>query len=139
MRISREKLSEVSKTFIEILDREWVRNLGDLEALAGQAIPVNGKEQEYLIVGWRPSNLGTRAIDASYTIQHRAKQVGGGIPLDLKMNRLLDYSQIIIKADFTIEDYNHIAEDPFGNIVQARVLDNTDWQRIQEEIRKLST
>tara|TARA_Y100000310_G_scaffold292107_1_gene320589 strand:+ start:421 stop:837 length:417 start_codon:yes stop_codon:yes gene_type:complete len=137
MRISREKLSEVSKTFIDILDKEGVKTLRDLERLVGQAFPVSGKEQEYLVIIHRPSNLGTRAIDASYVIQHKPKQVGGGIPLDLKMNQMLNYSQIIIKTDSEIKGYGPFAKDSFDNIIQGRIIDTINWQEVQEEIKKL--
>lgn len=138
MKISRQKLSEVCRIFLEVLDKEGIANLEGLEALAGQATPIDGKPQDYLIVEWRPSNLGTRAIDASYVIQHERGKLGGGIPLSVKVNRELNYSQLIIKTPSELPGYAPFFQDQFGNLAQARVIRTTDLDKIRKEIKDLS-
>ncbi len=138
MKISREKLREIINDFIGILDREKVEDLGGLEMLSGQAIPIKGKEQEYVIVEYQPSNLGTRAIDASYVIQHRPKEVGGGVPLSVKINNQLRYSKIIIKTEGKVDGFTLFFVDNFGNLIQERFF-KTDYQEIKKALNELTT
>jgi hypothetical protein len=136
MKITREKLSEIAGEFLAVLEKEEVKTTRDLESLAGQAIPLVG-ENNYLIVGWRNSNARTMAIDASYIIQHRKGKVEGGIPLNLRINSQLGYSQVIVKVQENIIGYESFAEDTFGNIVQSRILKTTDFNDARRIVGEL--
>ena len=137
MEITRKLLSEYSKYFLDILGKEEVKTVGDLERLAGQTIPVDGRKQDYVSIRFTPSNGGTTAIDASYIVQHRQDEIGGGAPLCLKVNTKLGYSQIMIKTNCEIEGYSPFGKDPFENILQAKIIKSTDWQEIRREIENL--
>ncbi|MBM3233621.1 hypothetical protein FJZ19_00835 [Candidatus Pacearchaeota archaeon] len=138
MKIPRERLTEIARTFLQVLDKEKVRDVRDLERLAGQTIPIDGRDFEYFSVSWRPFNLGTRALDASYIIQHKPNEIGGGIPLCLKINCSLGYSQIIVKTLAEIEGYLVFNEDPFGNKVQMMLVESIELQKAREEIERLT-
>ena len=113
MIITRDKLKEIAETFLRILEKERVRAFSDIERLAGQAIPVEGREQDYLITDWRPSNFGTRALSVAYVIQHKPGETGGGNPLDVRMNPSLAYSQIFLKCHEKIPGYGLPLISPF--------------------------
>ena len=137
MIITLDKLGEVSKTFLEILARENVNDMDRLQSLAGQAIPVKGKPLEYVTIEWRPSNLDTSALDASYIIQHAKEDIGGGIPLNVRLNKLLDYTSFIVKAEKEIgEGYNPFLDDGFGNIVQEKIIQGVDWSTVVDEVKR---
>jgi len=137
MKITKDKLKEIAETFLRILEREKAETFRDLERLAGQTIPVEGKEHDYLMVSWRPSNLGTKALNIEYVIQHRPREIEGGIPLNVRINHQLAYSQIILKCCAEIPDYIPFNKDPFDNIMQSKRLMASDWALVQEEIRRL--
>jgi len=141
MIITRDKLKEIAETFLRILEKERVGAFSDIERLAGQAIPVEGREHDYLITDWRPSNFGTRALSVAYVIQHKPGETGGGNPLDVRMNPSLAYSQIFLKCHEKIPGYGpfdiSFPLDPFGNLLQFKLLQTTDWKLIQEEVRRL--
>lgn len=138
MRISRERLAEIARTFLGVLDKEKVKDVADLARLAGQAIPIEGREYEYTSVELRPSGLGTMALDASYIIQHKPDEVGGGIPLCLRINRQLGYSTIIVKTDSEVRGYDVFSEDPFGNKAQMKTLESIDLEAARREIAELT-
>jgi len=138
MKITRERLAEISRNFIEVLANANVSDLKGLEALAGKTIPIAGKENEYLAVEFKPSTYGTKAIDASYIIPHEESKVGGGIPLNLKVNSSVGYSMIILKAAENIEGCSQFGSDSFGNIYQSQTNRTTDLKEILDKIRKLA-
>jgi hypothetical protein len=141
MKITKDRLREIAETFLRILEKEKAEAFSDLERLAGQAIPVEGREHDCLITEWRPSNWGTKALNIEYIIQHKPGEVGGGIPLNVIINPALAYSQIFLKCCSTIPGYGSFDVsfnlDPFGNLLQAKRLDTVDWKLIQKEIRRL--
>ena len=137
MKITRERLAEISRTFIEVLANANVSDLKSLEALAGKTFSISGKENEYLDVEWKPSTYGTKAIDASYIIHHRDGKIEGGIPLDVKVNNSAGYSMIILKAAENIKEYSPFGSDSFGNIFQSQTNTTTDLNEILDKIRKI--
>ncbi|MFH1711092.1 MAG: hypothetical protein ABH840_02155 [Nanoarchaeota archaeon] len=137
MKITRERLVEICRTFVQVLDIANVSDLKSLEDLAGRTFPIAGKENEFLAVEWRPSTYGTRAIDASYIIQHQEGKIEEGIPLNLKVNPSAGYSMIILKAAENIEGYSQFDLDFFGNIIQSQTNRTTVLKEILDKIRKI--
>ena len=137
MLITTERIGEVAGILLSVLDREGVKNLGDLEALAGQAIPVEGREQDYITVNYRPSVCETRTLSVEYGVLHKLNQTSEGVPLNVKMNRVMEKSTMIIKCKSLFEGYALFAHDSFGNFVQFRGLETTEWAEIRKEIEKL--
>jgi len=137
MKITRERLAEICKTFVQVLDLANVSDLKSLEVLAGTTTPIAGKENEYLTINWKPSTYGTRAIDASYVIHHRDGKIEGGIPLNLKVNPSAGYSMIILKAVEIIAGYSQFDSDTFGNIIQSQTTRSIDLKEILDKIGKI--
>ena len=138
MKITRGRLAEICRTFVEVLAIANVSDLKGLEALAGKTFPIAGKENEFLAVEFKPSTYGTKAIDASYTIQHEEGKIERGIPLNVKVNNSVGYSMIILKAAENIEGYSEFGSDSFGNIAQSQTNRTTDLKEILDKIKKLA-
>ena len=72
----------------------------------------------------------------AYTISYT--RLGVGIPIELKINNTLDYSQVIIKANRLIEGYSQFSVDLFENIVQNKILKSSDVSLSKNELVALS-
>ena len=114
----------------------------DVESLAdrlGNKISIPGREREFVELSLRSSNLRTLALDASYIIYPAADgSVGGGIPLDVKVNPTLNYSQFFVKADSAIRGYNKIDRDVFGNHIQELSVEPAEWRVVRVVVKELS-
>ncbi len=136
MKISREKLGQVASDLLRILDREGFRNTKRIKRSVEQAIPVTGREQDSVVIGWRPSNHGTLALDVSYVIQNGPEEIID-IPLDVKINPELHYTTIILKSDFRIPSYDNFEHDSFGNFIQSKTLEIYKWGDLRPEIASI--
>ncbi|MEM2089538.1 MAG: hypothetical protein QXL88_00375 [Candidatus Pacearchaeota archaeon] len=66
-----------------------------------------------------------------------------GVPLEIKINEELGYSQIILKADSILPEYTRfptplVVRDKFGNVRQYKLLLSIDIAQIKLEIEKLT-
>ena len=132
MLISKEKLKEVVKTTLKVI--EPINSLGDLENLLGEVLtPDPSKKREIIEISEKPSDQGTSVVDISYFFEGRE-----GIPLNIKINPHLDYFKIVVKFNGSLEEYTSIIEnDTYGNRMQEMILPTTDFQEVRRELKKL--
>src|SRR3989344_1816942 len=107
MKISVEKIRIFASGFSKVLEEQEVKSTKDLEKLVGKQFKVKRQIKDFVSFDNRPSNFSTMAYTISYT------RPGVGIPIELKINNTLDYSQVIIKANRLIEGYSQFSVDLF--------------------------
>ncbi len=132
MKITEKRIKQVAKNLVELLDEEKVHSAEDLEKLLGKRIFVRGSQLDYVEVAFRPSNFGTSALTISYTAPYVE-----GIPLEIRINSSLNYSQIILKMRRKIEGYSIFERDLYGNMAQNKLIQSANWQDVIKEITKL--
>ena len=131
MKISKEELGRTSKGLIDFLDENNLNSVRDIEKLLGRRFVVN-KKLDYVNIELRPSNFGTSAHTISYIVPYLQ-----GIPLEIKINQVLSYSQLIIKAYEEIDGYMPFSTDIFDNIIQARRIEGADMNSIRSELKNI--
>lgn len=134
MPITIPDLRRISKNFLTILDKEKIMSVNDLEAKLGKEFlsDEDGAVQEYVSILNIPSNQDAMAFTVSYV------RPGTGIPIELKINPVLDYSQVIIKAKDMIGGYLPFGSDEFDNIYQSKLIRSSDFSLSIKELKKLS-
>jgi hypothetical protein len=134
MKITLKDLGRFAGEFLHVLQRENIYSTQDLETRAqrgGQKFMIN--MQESLIIIPRLSKMGTFASTMSYDVQ------GEGIPIELRINRQLNYTKSIIKFAGTIPGYTRFAADDFGNITQDILWMSFELPRLIEHLRELKS
>jgi len=103
-----------------------------LDNILGKELKIEHQEQDFVAFDNRTSNLGTMAYTLSYIRQ------GAGIPIELKINSVLNYSQVILKSQKSLVGYSAFSVDPFENIIQNKVLKSSDISLSRNELLALS-
>ncbi len=132
MKIKADDIRMFASGFLKILEEQEVKSAQDLERLIGKEFKIEQKESDFLSFTNRPSNLSTMAYTISYI------RPGSGIPIELKINSSLNYSQVIIKTQELIEDYTPFSVDTFENIIQYKLLNSSDIYLSIKELIALS-
>src|SRR3990167_4116668 len=102
----------IANRFLEIINKEELFLTNQLEKMTGKRISSDGDCAGSISFGKHPSNIGTMAHNISYI------RYGVCVPIEIQVNAELDYSQIILKAQYMIEGYSFFAVDRFKNIAQ---------------------
>lgn len=130
--LSREDLRDIAKRFLEVIDKEKICSLEDLNKKNGQVFPRRLFPRDFIKIELRPSKQGAHANTISYIIP------GIGIPIEARINPSLNYSVMIAKTDSEIPGYIKLTEDNFGNIIQDKFLNSTDFSSIRKELEVLA-
>jgi|SRR3989344_1795984 len=130
MKISLEELSKIAENFLNLMKKEGIEKTDDLEKRIGTTIKLE-KSQDFIVITTRPSNYGTLAHTISY---HRPDL---GIPLELKINNQLGYSQIFIKLEKKLRNYNTFSLDRYNNFMQNKLIKPLHFLEIIEELEKI--
>ncbi len=131
MIITLNALKENARELITVFEDRAISSLADLERLAGTRIRCLG-DVKFVDVDLSPSQRGTRALTVSYTIPKLE-----GVPIQLRFNKQLDYTAIIVKARELVRGYDVFARDPYGNIVQYRKLETVDFAETRKELERV--
>lgn len=134
MRISKSKLSEIAKSFLEVLEREEISSLEDVKNYPSKRI--DKTDEEFIVVGARPSNTGSTAYRLSYTFNK------GGIPIELVFNEQFRYFQVILKSQEEIGGFNIFSKkyqfDEHRNLRQYKAIFCDDlFANAKKELEKL--
>lgn len=132
MEIYSDELREFSRTLLSLLDREGIISTEDLVKKPLATFFLNTDIRDYVEFFIRPSNLGTTAHTVSYI------RMGRGIPIELRVNKELGYSQIIVKAHELVEGYTIFSLDVYGNFAQNKLIPSIDFSLVIWELEKLS-
>ncbi len=131
MKITLDMLSMMSKRLLRTLDRAEIRNTLDLRNNIGVKHKVSDDEREFVAVTFRPSNRDTLTYTISYIVPDL------GIPLEAKINTVLDYTKIILKAEAELPGYLTFSRDIFGNLQQIKDLHTAGLDIVQRELESL--
>ena len=131
MEISSSEIRNIASMFLGILDRENITSTKRLEESLEREYTLD-QSQDIVTITLRPSNLGTSAYTISYT------RSGTGIPIEIKVNPSLKYSQVILKSQEEVKGYYPFGMDIFNNIIQNKVIESSEFERVREELHKLS-
>ncbi len=134
MIIDYEKLQFSAEKLLEIFERNKISTVSDLEQVLDEKFIVDTHPSDFVMVELRPSNKGTFACTVSYIAPSY------GIPIELKINSELNYSQIFIKTKDMVDGYilfEYGAIDEFQNLRQYKRLETTDLTELIKEIKKL--
>ena len=134
MKITLKDLGKFAAEFLHVLERENINSTQGLEKRAqgrGQEFTIN--VQDSLIIMLRPSQEMTFAYAMSYVVQ------GAGAPIELRINRELDYTKSTIKFAGTIPGYSRFAKDEFDNIIQDTLWMGSELSKSIEHLRELKS
>ncbi len=126
--ITKEQLGGIAKELFDLLEAQ-PKPL-DLDAMLDQSFPATGAA--HIFVELRLSQKNTSAYTISYIVP------GLGIPLEVKVNRTLMWSMLIIKADLAPAGYQTFSSDSFGNPMHYKQLDSIDISEISRELNVLA-
>jgi len=134
MKITLKDIGKFAAEFLHVLQRENINSSELLEKRVQrgrQEFTIN--VQESLVIMLLPSQKGTLECTMSYTVQ------GVGIPIELRINKELDYTKSTIKSIKIIPEYSRFAKDEFGNIVQDTSWEGSELSKSIEHLRKLES
>lgn len=132
MSIKASDLKRIVKNFLDFLDKNDVIVMAEEYE---KKFPIAEALDEYISVELRPSSSELIARTKSPTVSYRA---GGGIPLELRINKYEGYSRIILKTTLGIlPGYRPFAVDIYNNIAQDKKLQTTEISEIKKELEKL--
>ena len=131
MQITRKDLGQIAENFLQVLDREGIHSLESLDRILDQRLDVDKSSGHVLKVQLRPSLSNTKAHTMSYIIPIV------GIPIETRMNYDLSYLNMIIKTGSIIPGYSEFSLDGFGNIIQNKVINSSEWEILERELRAL--
>nr|MBI4156973.1 hypothetical protein [Candidatus Woesearchaeota archaeon] len=134
MKVKIEDLRKFAENFLSILDREKILAFSDLEANINNTFKLNKNSDDFIELSLRTSNFSTEAYTISYINPFKS-----GIPIDVKFNADLNYIRFIIKAERMIDKYKQFAVDPYGNLVQTKLVQDCNFSLIKEELQHLTT
>ena len=132
MLLRKSDIGRVSRSLCALLDREDITCVDELSQRVGDSFQIIGS-QERVEIALRPSNYGTQAYVIDYIIE------GTGVPLSIRVNPSLRKGYVILKFDNLIEGYTSFAQDPFGNIPQAKELDSGNLSELRNQLDQLSS
>ena len=128
--ITQEKLKEIARSILDLLEKENIDSIGSLFSRLGESF--NIKREDHIIqIESRPSESESEAYTISYIIPT------GGIPLEIRMNHDLNYSNIIVKTNSGLKDYTSFAFDYFGNRIQNKEIKGCSIPIIKKELEEL--
>ncbi|UZE94062.1 MAG: hypothetical protein IB618_00605 [Candidatus Pacearchaeota archaeon] len=131
MIITEPYFKKIIRNFLTFLEKENISYVADLEQRLDKKFSIDKNPGEYIAIEMRPSNFDTKAYTISYIIPNK------GIPIEIKINKALGYSQIIIKRDRVLPSYSLFHIDIFGNMAQNKELKITKISEIKEELKRL--
>lgn len=134
MKITSKDIGRFATEFLHVLQRENINSSEVLEKRVQegkQEFTIN--VQESLVIMFRPSQRGTLACTMSYAVQ------GVGTPIELRINKELNYTKSIIKSIKIIPEYSKFTEDKFGNIIQDTSWEGPELSKSIEHLRKLES
>ena len=132
MHLSLSDITTIARAFVATLDDGHIEKIADLEVRMGATYEISHQKKDALMIERRPSNFGTSAYTLSYIREN------GGIPLEVRLNQDLSYTQIILKCEEDLAGYAPFAVDPSQNIVQTKKFDRADVGLVKAELKRLS-
>ena len=124
-------LSAMAKRFLITLDRNGIGDLEAMEKFMGMKFPISDDEREFVQISANPSNKHTMAYTISYVVD------GAGVPMEAKINPMLEYTKIIVKSESDVPGYFAFSRDNFGNLQQMKDLHPANMEIVRRELTSL--
>ncbi len=131
MKINKQELEKIARLLSSILEKEGIHSVNDLEGKIGGTYFVEENAGDYIEIILLPSKSSTVAYTINYIRPKR------GVPIEVKINKSLNYSTIMLKCEEKIEGYEPFWLDPFRNMMQSKDIRSTDFQDVLNELKKL--
>ncbi len=130
MKISFKDLGKIAGNFLYLMEKEGIEKTEDLEKRIGTTIKLE-KSEDFVLITTRPSNHNTLA----YTISYHCPSLG--IPLELKINKEKEYSQVFIKSGKELKNYKTFHFDSYQNYMQNKICMTSNFSNLKKELEKL--
>jgi len=134
-KISREDIMQCATRMLEVLEAQGVTRLESLESLVGMEFTPAALVHHGIIVSIRPSNpfpIGC-AVSLAYVWG------GFGIPIEAKVNRIMEYTNVIVKCSESLDGYVPFGMCPKGRgILQERQVVGAQYACLKLELESLA-
>lgn len=131
MKFSLEEISTIAVRFLNLLESEKIFDIPCIENRIGKTIQL---EDNDCIIFDKKEHF--YPLSTSYIIDY--KREGSGIPIEIRVNKTGDYTNIIIKASEIIGGYyQFFSADSFGNLPQSKTLKPAGLEIAKQELKKL--
>lgn len=128
MELSKEYIQKMAMSLNKIFDDNRMSKTSDFDSMFGKKIGMEGGES--VTFEYRPSNSNTLAYVVSL---HKE---GVGIPIELRININLGYTNVILKSLHVFEGYSEFAHLNNG-IVQFKRIESPELSKVKDEISRL--
>ena len=129
--LTREYLRKIAKKTLELFDEMEISSYTDIDRVLNHESPIDENTGEHITFQLRPSNFGTQAYTISYITP------GQGIPLEIKINKEIGYSKVIVKGEFVLSDYRPFAIDGM-HVAREKNFDSTEISILSSELKRLA-
>lgn len=127
---TKNDIRRIVNSMLNLFKEKKIESLNGIEKIVDQTFPVK-TENEKINVLLRHSGYGTKTLTINYEV------AGRGIPLEIKINKEIGYSTIVVKGNFHIPKYDEFCRDVFDNIMQIKVLYSLSVSQILQELDDL--
>ena len=113
--IKKEDLIKYSAEVLELFKREDIQNIEGLQKKLGRSFTA---ERGSIKLEEKPGGSELLPTEMVLTISYIAKREG--IPIEIRLNLVRNYSSIKIKSKSSQESYVLFTPDAFGNLIQNK-------------------
>lgn len=134
MKFSLEEIGITAEKFYNYLEKENINSETDVKNRINKKSIINDKDS---IIFDKKEHFPPKYLSStSYIIDYSRDE--SGIPIEIRVNKAANYTQVIIKASRLIWNYlPFFGEDDFGNIPQTKVLKPAGLEIAKQELEKL--
>ena len=132
MKFSLEEIGIIAEKFLGCLEIECISSENDIKNRVGKIIRL--ENNDYIIFDKKEHFY---PHSTSYIIDYSRE--GFGIPIEIRVNKIANYTNVIIKAQEIIDGYSQFfSPDVFGNLPQTKILKPAGIEIAKQELKKLS-
>ncbi len=135
MKITRIDFEKYAGELRDFFHDRNIKTIGCLERHLWSRFPVEGEKNHFITVSSKPHKDGERAYAINYIIT-KPQELSVTIPIEVRINPESNYSTIVAKLDHRMGEYNIFYMDE-NNILQEKVIRNSDIDRIKQELSSL--
>ncbi len=134
MKFSLEEIGIIAEKFYNYLEKENINSETDVKNRINKKSIINDRDS---IIFDKKEHFPPKYLrSTSYIIDYSRDE--SGIPIEIRVNKTANYTQVIIKASRLIWNYlPFFGEDVFGNIPQTKVLKPAGLEIAKQELEKL--
>lgn len=135
MKFSLEEISIIAEKILNFLEKESINSENDIRSRVGKIVIL--ENNDYLVFDKKEHFPPKHLLSTSYIIDYSRE--GSGIPIEIRVNKISDYTNFIIKTDEIIIGYSQFfSADVFGNKPQTKILKPAGLEIAKQELKELS-